>query len=416
MKKKRDSIRKRLLSVVLFPILILGVLIIVFGVFLIYGFYSESIKNELAATTNMLLDCLNLTVRGDYQYEDGMLLKGDINITDSTMLYRIKEETDIDTTIFWKDTRILSTVQSKSGVSAVGTKAEPEVVECVIDNGVKYFSRHLRINGESYIGYYVPIENSTHEVVGMIFAGKNKAMVYRSIGIIILCFTVFSVIAVIFAVIMSRGYSTRMVSDIGLINGYLRSISEGDLTVEIDERIINRPDEIGEIGIYIAKMRSDLQNLIEMDPLTSLYNRRSCNNQLSRLFQKGDSFTVVMCDIDWFKKINDQYGHDAGDYVLVKISEMIRENVADCGFASRWGGEEFLLIYTVSFEEAMQKVEALQTIVRESDFLYDERLIKVTMTFGVKEWKNGIPYEKLIKEADRKLYKGKKNGRNRIVS
>lgn len=416
MKKKRGSIRKRLLSVVLFPILILGVLIIVFGVFLIYGFYSESIKNELAATTNMLLDCLNLTVRGDYQYEDGMLLKGDINITDSTMLYRIKEETDIDTTIFWKDTRILSTVQSKSGVSAVGTKAEPEVVECVIDNGVKYFSRHLRINGESYIGYYVPIENSTHEVVGMIFAGKNKAMVYRSIGIIILCFTVFSVIAVIFAVIMSRGYSTRMVSDIGLINGYLRSISEGDLTVEIDERIINRPDEIGEIGIYIAKMRSDLQNLIEMDPLTSLYNRRSCNNQLSRLFQKGDSFTVVMCDIDWFKKINDQYGHDAGDYVLVKISEMIRENVADCGFASRWGGEEFLLIYTVSFEEAMQKVEALQTIVRESDFLYDERLIKVTMTFGVKEWKNGIPYEKLIKEADRKLYKGKKNGRNRIVS
>lgn len=416
MKKKRGSIRKRLLSVVLFPILILGVLIIVFGVFLIYGFYSESIKNELAATTNMLLDCLNLTVRGDYQYEDGMLLKGDINITDSTMLYRIKEETDIDTTIFWKDTRILSTVQSKSGVSAVGTKAEPEVVECVIDNGVKYFSRHLRINGESYIGYYVPIENSTHEVVGMIFAGKNKAMVYRSIGIIILCFTVFSVIAVIFAVIMSRGYSTRMVSDIGLINGYLRSISEGDLTVEIDERIINRPDEIGEIGIYTAKMRSDLQNLIETDPLTSLYNRRSCNNQLSRLFQKGDSFTVVMCDIDWFKKINDQYGHDAGDYVLVKISEMIRENVADCGFASRWGGEEFLLIYTVSFEEAMQKVEALQTIVRESDFLYDERLIKVTMTFGVKEWKNGIPYEKLIKEADRKLYKGKKNGRNRIVS
>ena len=74
MKKKRGSIRKRLLSVVLFPILILGVLIIVFGVFLIYGFYSESIKNELAATTNMLLDCLNLTVRGDYQYEDGMLL------------------------------------------------------------------------------------------------------------------------------------------------------------------------------------------------------------------------------------------------------------------------------------------------------------------------------------------------------
>lgn len=414
--KKRGSIRKRLLSVVLFPTLILGTLIIVFGVFLIYGFYSESIKNELAGTTNMLIDCLNLTVRGDYQYEDGMLLKGDINITDSTMLYRIKEETDIDTTIFWEDTRILTTIQSKSGVSAVGTKAQPVVVENVIHNGEKYFSRNLKINGVSYIGYYAPLENSTHEVVGMIFAGKNKTLVYRSIGIIILCFTVFSVIASILAVIISRGYSTQMVSDIGLINGYLRSISEGDLTVDIDERIVNRPDEIGEIGIYAAKMRSDLQKLIEMDPLTSLYNRRSCNNQLSRLFQKGDSFTVVMCDIDWFKKINDQYGHDAGDYVLVKISEMIRENVADCGFASRWGGEEFLLIYTVGFEEALQKVEALQKSVREYDYHYDERLIKVTMTFGMKEWEAGISYENLIKEADHKLYNGKKNGRNRIIS
>ncbi len=412
----KGSIRYRLLSVVLFPILILGMLIIVFGIFLIYGFYSESIHNELAATTKMMVDCLALTVRGDYQYEDGMLLKGDINITDSTMLYRIKKETEIDTTIFWEDTRILTTVQSDSGVSAVGTKASADVITHVMDKGENYFSKDLDINGEAYIGYYTPLENSDHTVVGMIFAGKNKQEVYKSVGIIVLWFVLFSGIAVIFAVVMSRGYSSQMVSDIGLINQYLRSISEGDLTADMDERIVNRNDEIGEIGIYAAKMRNDLQKLIEMDPLTSLYNRRSCNHQLANLLKKETLFTVVMCDIDWFKKINDQYGHDAGDYVLVKISEMIRQNLEGCGFASRWGGEEFLLIYTLNFDETMKKVEALQQCVRDFDFLYDEKVIKVTMTFGVKECEPDVPYERLIKGADYKLYTGKRNGRNQIVS
>lgn len=416
MSNRKGSIRKRLLSVVLFPILILGIMIIIFGIVLIYGFSSNSIHDELSATTNMMLDCLNLTVRGDYQYEDGMLLKGDINITDSTMLYRIKEEADIDTTIFWGDTRILTSVQSKSGVSAVGTKADSEVVEQVINKGENYFSRDLKINGQSFIGYYTPLQNSNNEVVGMIFAGKNKKLVYNSMGIIILCFILFSAIAVVFAVIISKGYSNRMVADIGLINQYLRRISEGDLTADIDEAIVDRPDEIGEIGIYASKMRSDLQKLVEMDPLTALYNRRSCNNKLSNLVNNNILFTVVMCDIDWFKKINDQYGHDAGDYVLVKISEMIRENVENCGFASRWGGEEFLLVYTLDFEQAMQKVEELQQRVRTFDFLYEAKVIKVTMTFGVKEWEADVAYEQLIKKADYKLYTGKRNGRNQIVS
>ncbi|MDE6433629.1 MAG: diguanylate cyclase [Lachnospiraceae bacterium] len=416
MRYKKNSIRKQLSSVVLFPILILGILIVVFGIFLIYGFYSESIHNELAATTHMMIDCLDLTVRGDYAYEDGMLIKGDINITDSTMLYRIKEETEIDTTIFWEDTRILTTVQSESGVSAVGTKASPDIIEHVLENGENYFSKNVKINGEAYIGYYAPLENSTHVVVGMIFAGKNKMGVYKSVGILVLWFVLFSGIAVIFAVVMSKGYSNQMVSDIDLINQYLQSISEGDLTVDMDERIINRTDEIGEIGIYAEKMRSDLQKLIEMDPLTSLYNRRSCNHQLSNLMKNGISYTIVMCDIDWFKKINDQYGHDAGDYVLVKISEMIRQNLEGCGFASRWGGEEFLLIYTLDFDETMKKVEELQQSVRDFDYLYDTRTIKVTMTFGVKEYESGVPYERLIKSADYKLYTGKRNGRNQIVS
>ena len=122
-----------------------------------------------------------------------------------------------------------------------------------------------------------------------------------------------------------------------------------------------------------------------------------------------------MCDIDWFKKINDQYGHDCGDYILTSISAMIRDSVEGCGFASRWGGEEFLLIYKLDLQDVKQKVELLAERIRNYIFEYENRQVRVTMTFGIKEMAGNVPYEEIIKEADDKLYTGKRNGRNQIV-
>lgn len=416
--KRRDgkkSIKKQLLSMVLSPILILGLLTVIIGASLIYTFYSNSVHDELAATTQMMLNCLELTVRGDYQYVDGMLLKGEINITDSTMLYRIKEETSIDTTIFWEDERILTTMESESGLSAVGTKADDDVKQIVLGDGDSYFSGNVKVLGEAYIGYYTPLENSSHEIVGMIFAGKKKNIVYLEIGKLAIWFVVFSGIVVALSAILSRKYSNAMVLDIATINQYLKNISQGDLGASMDERIEKRGDEIGEIGTYATIMRQNLQQLVEMDPLTSLFNRRSCNRKMNSLMEKEDIFTVVMCDIDFFKKINDNYGHDAGDYVLKIISAILQSAVEGCGFASRWGGEEFLLIFALPMDEAFAKVEAIQQEVREFPFSYENSQIKVTMTFGVQEREGSLAYEQLIKEADNKLYVGKNNGRDQIV-
>ena len=413
--KKEKSIRTRLITMVLLPILTLGLMVIFIGMLLLYRFYIQSVQNELAATTNIILDCLNLTVRGDYAYESGMLMKGDLNITDSTMLYRVKEKSQIDTTIFWQDTRILSTVSNQYGVSAVGTKASREVVEAVLERGESYYSTNLNINGTQYVGYYVPMENVDHTVVGMVFAGKSKDMVYRGIRTVLLWFLVLSGAVGILAVVVSSMYSNRMVSDINIINKFIRTISEGDLTVSLDKRIAGRNDELGRIGEYASRMRKELQNLIETDPLTSLYNRRSCNNKLKLLESEKSEYTIVMCDIDLFKKINDAYGHDAGDYVLVTLSKLIWENIKDCGFASRWGGEEFLLVYQLRYDEAIQKVRQIQQKVREYNFIYEDKTIKVTMTFGVESDNGSAAYEKRILTADGNLYVGKNSGRNQIV-
>lgn len=413
---KRRSIQGKLFSVVMLPIILLGVLIIFFGVFLLYQNYAQCIYDELVSTTSVMVDCLDLTIRGDYTYEDGMLLKGNLNITDSTMLYRVKEVSQIDTTIFWQDTRILTTVEDKYGVSAVGTKASKEVTDVVLGEGKSYYSQALEINGVDYIGYYIPLENRDREVVGMLFAGKQRAVVFQKVGTVMAWFLSFSAIAVVLAAFMSRAFSKRMIVDISGINQFLRTISEGDLTASLEEGIQTRNDEIGAIAMYASKMRSDLQILIEMDPLTSLLNRRSCNNKLKVLMERGDIFCIVMCDIDWFKKINDQYGHDAGDYVLVKVAEFFRESVEGCGFASRWGGEEFLLIYQLGEDETIQKVEQLQKEIREYPYAFDGQEIRITMTFGIEERGSEESYEAIITRADGKLYTGKENGRNQIVS
>ncbi len=413
--KRNNSIQKKLLFIGMLPILILTILIVSLGMILLYRSYTISIQDELESTTNVLIDCLDFTVPGDYHYENDILYKGDMNITTSAMMSRVKERSGIDTTIFWHDTRVLTTVVNESGESATGTKASPEVVKEVFLEGRDYYSNDVDVNGMKYIGYYMPLLNSNQEVIGMVFAGQSRQQVYDKVFSVLTWFVLFSMLAVLFAALLIRLFSKKMTADINGINEFLTTIAKGDLAASLDEEIVQRGDELGTIGQYASKMRGDLKNLIENDPLTTLYNRRSCNNKLKAMEKEKIDYSVVMCDVDWFKKINDNYGHDAGDHVLIKISQLILDNIKDCGFASRWGGEEFLLIYQLDYDGTKARVEQLQKTIREYDFTYGDDEIRIRMTFGVEAGHKDEPYEERVKRADNKLYIGKNNGRDQIV-
>lgn len=412
----KGGIRKKLLPIVIFPIILLSCLITITGVTLFYGFYTQSIRNELVSTTDTLLDCLNFTISGDYYYENEMLLKGNLNITDSTMLLRIKEQSQIDITFFWGDLRIMTTIEDEYGISAVGTKANADVAQIVLNQGEQYFSNKLTINNRDYVGYYVPLQNSDGTIVGMIFAGKQKDLVYQKITEVIIWFATFSIVTIIVSIFITLKFSSHMIADINNINHFLKAISEGNLRTVLGNSIVKRNDEIGLIGIYALKMRDNLQKLIERDALTELYNRRSCHNMLSTISQKNELYCVVMCDIDFFKKVNDTYGHDAGDYVLQEVSHLIKKNVSEYGFASRWGGEEFLLVYRLGYEDTVARTQQLRQSILEHDFTYDKTKMDITMTFGVADGAEFIRYENVIKKADEKLYVGKNNGRNQVVA
>lgn len=414
--KAKKGIRRQLLLVVLLPIILLGIIIDCVGIALISELYSDNIYHQLKVSTDVLLSGMDLMESGDYSFTDGVLKKGNANIIGSEMFYSIKEKDDIDSTVFWGDTRVLTTLEDDTGRYLVSTKADPVIAENVLENGSDFYIKDIIINQKHYIGYYRPLLNSGSSVVGMIFAGKEKNSFYHEIFRILLWFTLFSVAAIAAAGYVCLRYCYKLENDIDLLGGFLGNIEDGNLDSDLDENLKKRNDEIGEIGKQVSKMRDELKRLIEVDPLTLLNNRRSGMKKLEKLHASCSDYTIVMCDIDFFKKINDNFGHSAGDEVLTAVSEMMLESVEGCGFANRWGGEEFLLVYTLPFEKALEKTEKLKETVQSRRFSFSGKETSVTMTFGVKENSFGDSIEEHIRIADKRLYYGKRNGRNCVIS
>lgn len=410
-----QKIRHQLLIVVLVPIILLGILINFIGGLLISGFYSENIYNQLKISTDVLLSGMELMENGDYNYENGILKKGSTDIIGSDMFYNIKQKDGIDTTVFWGDTRVLTTLQDGNGNYYVSTKADSEIVRQVLECGNDYYLKSITINDTPYVGYYRPLSDSTGAIVGMIFAGKEKRSYYQEVGLIHFWFLVFSALAVTGAAWVCLSYCHKLERDIESLGRFLSEIEKGNLDPVLDEKLTSRKDEIGEIGKRVSAMRDQLKRLVEIDPLTSLNNRRSGMKRLQKLHESGADYTIVMCDIDFFKKINDNYGHSAGDEVLTQVSSLMLKSVKNCGFANRWGGEEFLLVYEMSTDKAVQKTAELREKIISQSFVFGESDVSVTMTFGISKGDTSAAIEDNIKIADERLYCGKRNGRNKIV-
>ncbi|MCR4584098.1 MAG: GGDEF domain-containing protein [Lachnospiraceae bacterium] len=171
----------------------------------------------------------------------------------------------------------------------------------------------------------------------------------------------------------------------------------------------------------LRRINDNLERLANYDPLTSLVNRRRMTDILAEKVytfnRTGERFTIAIGDIDHFKNVNDTYGHDTGDYVLSKVAETMRKYMRYKGTIARWGGEEFLLIFdNQDLEGAALLLETLRKDIEKLHFDYKEHRINVSMTFGVEEYNSRTGIDSTIIRADRKLYKGKESGRNKVVS
>lgn len=161
-----------------------------------------------------------------------------------------------------------------------------------------------------------------------------------------------------------------------------------------------------------------LQEISKKDSLTGLHTRRSIECEYRKLKHTGCSFSVILGDIDDFKKINDTYGHTAGDMVLKKTAEAFLVSVRSDNIVCRWGGEEILvLLPSCTKENAAGAAMRIQENIQNTCFdTAQGGEICVTVTLGIADSSEGSSLEDTVHYADMRLYKGKKNGKDCIVS
>ena len=181
--------------------------------------------------------------------------------------------------------------------------------------------------------------------------------------------------------------------------------------------------------IFVSKQYSDIVYSSEQffikeahfDELTHLYNRRKMREILGNtqeLSQRtGVKYCITMFDIDNFKKINDTYGHNTGDYVLIIIGEILVSHATDTANVCRWGGEEFLMTETYSgpITPCLKRIEDIRKEVENYPFTYRNASFRITITAGAAHSEPGLSIARLIATADEKLYIGKETGKNKII-
>ncbi len=167
----------------------------------------------------------------------------------------------------------------------------------------------------------------------------------------------------------------------------------------------------------VKKRTKELENIAITDRLTQLYNRTKMDIEIQNMYEMYQryrrTFSLIMIDIDYFKVVNDTYGHQVGDSVLKKLALILQEHVRKTDLVGRWGGEEFLIACPeTSQTDALKLAEKLRNEV--ALFLFD-KIGHKTISLGVAQIQEGLALDNLIDNSDKALYQAKKSGRNKVV-
>lgn len=231
----------------------------------------------------------------------------------------------------------------------------------------------------------------------------------------------FAFLSILIAMKLSQSFTRPLQS---LAQG-VSEVSQGNYNVHLP---LDRRDEIGEVAHAFNKMAAHLKenfakvsDMANRDGLTGLYNARffqeALARELERVKRSGRSLSLVILDADRFKRINDRYGHPAGDQILQHISRMARSVLRGYDVLARYGGEEFIALLTdTAGPQASALAERLRKTIELHPYMTEEgHAIKTTVSIGVAECRAPYDRKDVISQADQALYRAKETGRNKVV-
>lgn len=284
---------------------------------------------------------------------------------------------------------------------------------------------------DSKIAYYTNLDSLGWTVVTVV----NKSQILHNLLIrILLSMSVIVLASLFVGQVISRILGNKIITPLKTLEQHIKDIIEGKKSEnnQDDNNLISDYEEINTIAngieklthhslfqknIELAAKNELLEKLSQTDYLTGLLNRRKINEELQKEHQRAKRynsvFSIILIDVDWFKNINDTYGHHKGDIVLKEIATAIASQLRTTDNLARWGGEEFLILCpSIDLSGAAAIAKKIKSTIEKNNFSVSN---KITISAGVCEYRDTLSLDDLIIEVDRKLYNAKSNGRNQII-
>ena len=259
------SITKKILAMTIGPVLILGLISVSFTLTMVKSAMTDEIQDALKGTAAATLAAYDQNA-GDYiQASNGDIWKGSYNISKSESLVDgIKENTGMDVTFFYGSQRIMTSAKDGNGDRLLGSPAGEVIIENVLNKGGSYFSKNVSLNGTLNYGYFTPVyqNGSSTDIVGMVFVGTDKEQKNAVINHIMLTIGVAVCVVMIICAGAGIKMSSAMSRSIRMSIGVVEKVAGGNLDVWVDDKLLNRKDEIGDLSKVTIKLRDAMKTVI----------------------------------------------------------------------------------------------------------------------------------------------------------
>lgn len=425
MRGLKDSLKGKMLYVTVLPLLGLIFLVAAVSVETFSVSMTRQVEDSMRRQCQLIEKLYDQIYPGEYSVKMGdggnyTIYKGREDITsDFSIIDNVAQTQGMEISIFCQNIRVLTTIKDASGERIINTKASPVVKTEVLETAQDKFYTDVTIGRESNFAYYKPIILADGTVFGMLSISHPSADVAASVRRAVMPIILICIAAMVMIGFISIMFSSRFIVRIHQLQQFMATLAGGDFSAEIPTKLLQLGDELGDLAKSGKQMQQSLRQLVEFDALTGLHNRRYGSRRLAQVQEKarrsGIPFSVCISDIDFFKKVNDTYGHEAGDEVLSVAADILRRHMAGKGFVARWGGEEFLLVFErMQVWEAAASLEKLLGEIRKIEVNYQGQIIRLTMSCGVTQAEEDESIDAVLRRADGLLYYCKTHGRNQV--
>lgn len=258
------KLKYKILFVALMPVLVVCIAIMVINNTVIKNTLLNKTKNELKATAEALSAAYNQNSGEYFENDDGEIWKGTYNVSLSQKLVtEMSEKTGSSLTFFYGDRRLVTSLKDKNGDYILGSKAGDYLKDNVLKGGKDVFTSRVSVEGTMYYGYYIPVkQNNSDDIVGMIFAGLPASKVDRTTnlvsGLLFFILGIVLVLTILVSVLASKGIATAIEDSVLVV----QKMASGNLNVAINEKNLNRKDEVGKLSASTKSLQESLSDMI----------------------------------------------------------------------------------------------------------------------------------------------------------